>query len=380
MVVHGREAADIIAHQFSPTSAGFIMTRPIQATIHTAALRHNYHQAKIAAPASRAYAVIKANGYGHGMLRVAAALAEADGFALLEIEQAQLLRGQGCVQPIILLEGVFGPDELVICSELDLRIAVHCEEQLRWLEGAKLARPLDVCLKLNTGMNRLGFVAERAPEIAARLVACTNVASVTLMMHFATADEPAQGIDWQLDRFRSATRDLGLPVTLANSAALLDYPGVRGDWVRPGIMLYGSSPFADRSAADLGLIPAMTLTSRIIGVQELAVGEVVGYGATFRAERPMRIGIVACGYADGYPRHAPTGTPVLVDGQRTGLVGRISMDMLVVDLTCIPAASIGSPVELWGEHLSIDEVAAAAGTISYELMCAVAPRVPIVAD
>ena len=356
------------------------MTRPIQATIHTAALRHNYRQAKIAAPASRAYAVIKANGYGHGMLRVADALNDADGFALLEIEQAQQLREQGFMQPIILLEGVFGPEELAICAELDLRIAVHCEEQLRWLEGARLVRPLDVCLKLNTGMNRLGFVAERAPEIAARLAACANVASVTLMMHFATADELPQGIDWQLNRFRSATRDLGLPVTLANSAALLDYPGVRGDWVRPGIMLYGSSPFADRSAADLGLRPAMTLTSRIIGVQELAPGDVVGYGATFCVDRSMCIGIVACGYADGYPRHAPTGTPVLVNGQRTGLIGRISMDMLAVDLTGIAAASVGSPVELWGEGLSIDDVAAAAGTISYELMCALAPRVPVVTD
>lgn len=354
------------------------MTRPVLVSIHADALRHNYRLAKTCAPHSLAFAVLKANGYGHGLLRVAESLVDADGFALLEIEEAVRLREQGFKQPILLLEGVFSSDELAICAEFSLHIAVHCPEQVQWLENARIPRPLMVCLKLNTGMNRLGFVAEQAREWAQRLQACSNVGGVVLMAHFATADEPDVGVDWQLRRFCDATAGLGLPACLANSAAIIDYPATHADWVRPGIMLYGSSPFAERSARDLGLRPAMTLSSRIIGVQLLAAGAAVGYGRTFHAEQTMRIGVVACGYADGYPRHAPTGTPVVVCGQRTRLVGRVSMDMLVVDLTDIPAAAVGSPVELWGGQVSIDEVAAAAGTISYELMCALALRVPVV--
>ncbi len=356
------------------------MTRPILATIHTRALQHNYRLLKARAPASRAWAVVKANAYGHGLLRTARALADADGFALLEIEQALVLREAGFDQPVLLLEGVFEPDELPVCALHDFHVTVHGEQQLHWLESARLARPLHVCLKLNTGMSRLGFEAERAGEIAARLSRCPNVCSITLMMHFATADDPALGIEWQLERFRRATGGLNLPVSMANSAALLDYPRTHAQWVRPGITLYGSSPFATRPARELGLQPAMTLGSSIIAIQQLAPGTRVGYGATYRAEEPMRIGIVACGYADGYPRHAPTGTPVLVAGKRTGLVGRVSMDMLAVDLTAIPEADVGSVVELWGKNLSIDEVASAAGTISYELMCALAQRVRVAED
>jgi alanine racemase len=203
------------------------------------------------------------------------------------------------------------------------------------------------------------------------------VGRITLMTHFACADE-AQGIATQLACFNSLATGLGAPRCLANSAAILRYPESHGDWVRPGIMLYGSSPFADVSAASLDLKPVMTLTSAIIGVQELQAGEAAGYGATFRAQQPTRIGIVACGYADGYPRHAPTGTPVLVNGQRCCTLGRVSMDMLCVDLTGIPGAGVGSPVTLWGKGLPVEEVAAAAGTISYELLCALAPRVPVV--
>lgn len=356
------------------------MTRPILATIHSEALQHNYRQVKSYAPRSQAFAVIKANGYGHGLLHVAAALADADGFALLELEQAVRLRQQGFVQPILLLEGIFSAADLQVCAELDLRIALHCAEQVAWLEQASLSRPLTVALKLNTGMNRLGFVVETARDWARRLAGCPNVASLALMAHFATADEPDVGIDWQLQRFRDATAGLNVPVSLANSAAIIDYPAAHADWIRPGIMLYGASPFAERSAADLGLLPAMTLSSRVISTQSLQPGDTVGYGATFRASAPMRIGTVACGYADGYPRHAPTGTPVWVAGCRTRLLGRVSMDMLAVDLTDVPAASVGSPVELWGRNVSIDEVAAAAGTISYELMCAIAQRVPMAAD
>jgi alanine racemase len=263
-----------------------------------------------------------------------------------------------------------------LCSRYKLGLVVHEPRQLAWLEAADLPAPLDVSLKLNTGMNRLGFVAEDAPQWVARLRACRNVASMTLMMHFACADEPAKGIEAQWTRFLRANEKLALPVCAANSAALFAYPQTHGTAVRPGIVLYGSSPFADRSARDLGLLATMTLQSKIIGVQDLQPGDSVGYGARFSAEQPMRIGVVACGYADGYPRHAPTGTPVWVAGQRTRLIGRVSMDMLALDLTGLNAG-IGSEVELWGANLPIDEVASAAGTIAYELMCALAPRVPV---
>jgi len=352
------------------------MTRPIEALIHSAALQHNYHLVKNLAPQAFVWAVIKANAYGHGLQRVVKALPDAEGFAILEIEQAISLREAGEKRPILLLEGVFSADEVALCSRYNFSLAVHEPRQLEWLEVADLPDRVHVALKLNTGMNRLGFIAEDAERWAARLKACRNVASLTLMMHFATADEPAKGIDAQWSRFTAVNEKLGLPVCAANSAAIFAYPQTHGAAIRPGIVLYGSSPFADRSAKDLGLQAAMTLKSKIIGVQALQAGDAVGYGATFRTETPMRIGVVACGYGDGYPRHAPTGAPVWVAGQRTRLVGRISMDMLTVDLTGI-AGDIGSEVELWGQNLPIDEVAAAAGTISYELMCALALRVPV---
>ncbi|MBE9610181.1 alanine racemase [Chitinilyticum piscinae] len=352
------------------------MSRPLHATIDSTALTHNLAQLQARAGSARVLSVVKANAYGHGLARVAPALANTDGWATLELDSAIHLREQGYTQPIVLLEGVFAARELEICSQYRIGCAVHGEHQLAWLREAKLPAPVDVLLKLNTGMNRLGFPPERAPELVGQVRQLPAVAAVTVMTHFATADEPDKGIAVQYERFRSAIAGLDVPVSLANSAALLAYPQARGDWVRPGIALYGSSPFADRSAQSLGLRAVMTLQSAIIGVQELHAGDAVGYGATFVADRNMRVGTVACGYADGYPRHAGTGTPVLVAGQRTRLLGRVSMDMLAVDLTPIPAAGIGSPVELWGRSLSVDEVAAAAGTIAYELLCAVAPRVP----
>ncbi|UXY14980.1 alanine racemase [Chitiniphilus purpureus] len=353
------------------------MSRPLELVIHEAAIRHNYRLAKSLAPQCLAFAVVKANAYGHGLTRVAQALAEADGFAILEIEGALALRRMGLTQPILLLEGVFSEAELALAAHHDLWLVLHEDRALAWLESMRLARPVQVFLKLNSGMNRLGFPAAQAPALAARLRRCANVAGVTVMTHFATADEPERGIAAQAARFDAAVDGLGLPVSLANSAALIDYPAARRGWVRPGIILYGSSPFAHRTAAALGLQPAMTLRSRVIGVQQLQPGDTVGYGATFAATAPMMVGIVACGYADGYPRHAPTGTPVLVDGMPSYLVGRVSMDMLAVDLTAVPQAGVGTPVELWGAGLAIDAVAAAAGTIGYELMCAIAPRVPV---
>jgi alanine racemase len=245
------------------------------------------------------------------------------------------------------------------------------------LEHARLPSRIDVFLKVNTGMNRLGLSPDSVRGAYARLQACGNAGDITLMTHFANADDP-RGIEWQLEIFRRASAGLDLPVSTSNSAALLRYPDSTQGWSRPGIMLYGASPFPEQSADALGLMPAMTLQSSIIAVQSLKLGDSVGYGAAFAAEQRMRIGVVACGYADGYPRHAPSGTPIVVNGRRTRTVGRVSMDMLCVDLTHLPDAGVGSAVVLWGEGIPVEEVAAAAGTVSYELLCALAARVPVV--
>lgn len=355
-------------------------SRPIRARIAPAALLHNYRLAKSLAPHARAWAVIKANAYGHGQWRAIDALKEAaDGFAILETENGVALREAGVTQPILLLEGIFSTRDARAVREYGLTTVLHCPEQLEtFLAAGPLTTPLAVYLKLNTGMNRLGFTAQTLPAARARLAEFPML-SVTLMSHFAEADGE-RGIDWQLERFAAMTEGWSGPMCLANSAAIIDFKQTHRDWVRPGIMLYGASPFTDRSAVDLGLRPVMALESALIGVQTLQAGDRVGYGGTFTAERPMRIGIVACGYADGYPRHAPSGTPMAVMGQRTRTVGRVSMDMLACDITEIPEAGIGVPVTLWGEgvagNVPADEVATAAGTIAYELFCALAPRVP----
>ncbi len=353
------------------------MARPLRATIRLSALRANLEVARRAVPHARLLAVIKANGYGHGLLRAAAALQDGDGFGVLELEAAVRLRESGHNRRILLLEGPFEPVELPYFSQYRLSAAVHSAEQIAMLEQVRLPAPVDVFLKLNTGMNRLGFDAGAAPAALERLRASANVTEITLMTHFANADD-AKGIEWQLRAFGKLGTSSHLPVSIANSATLLRYPALTQGWARPGIMLYGASPFADRSAAELGLTPVMTLASRIIAVQTLRPGDAVGYGGAFIAERPMRIGVVACGYADGYPRHAGSGTPVLVGGRRTRTVGRVSMDMLCVDLSGLAPSGVGSPVVLWGEGLPVEEVATAAGTVSYELLCALAPRVPVV--
>jgi alanine racemase len=353
------------------------MTRPILATIHTDALRHNLAVARRHAPQSKMMAVIKAHGYGHGLLRVASALQDADGFAVLNISEGIALREAGFGQTILLLEGLFDADELAIAAEHRLAAVVHSEPQLLMLEAVQGIPAIDVFLKVNTGMNRLGVPIGRFWSFYDRLRVCKSVGQITLMTHFATADEET-GIVAQFDLFDELTREISLPRTMANSAAILRYPQTHTDWVRPGIMLYGATPFADQSAADLGLQPAMTLSSEIIGIQTLQPGDSVGYGRRFIAERQTRIGVVACGYADGYPRHAPNGTPIAIAGKRTRTVGRVSMDMLYADLTDIPEADIGSPVELWGTQVPVDAVAEASGTVGYELLCALAPRVPVV--
>jgi len=353
------------------------MPRPLTATIDRGALRHNLGVVRRCAPRARVFAVIKADAYGHGLLRAAGALPDAEGYALLELEAAVRLRDSGCAKRLVLLEGVFEPAELRVAAAHDLTLTVHHEEQLRMLDDAPGGARFDVMLKINTGMNRLGFAPHAARDALARLTAHRSVKELTLMTHFATADEP-RGVAWQMQVFDAVAAELRLPRCLANSAAILRHPQTHADWVRPGIMLYGCSPFADISAGDLGLRPVMTLASELIAVQELKAGDRVGYGGAFEAKETMRVGIVACGYADGYPRHAPTGTPILVAGRRARTLGRVSMDVLCADLTGIPEAHVGTPVTLWGTGLSADEVAASAGTVSYELLCALAPRVRVI--
>jgi len=348
--------------------------RPIRALFDLAALRENLAVARARAPRARVWAVVKADAYGHGLERAVRALDAADGFALLDIGDAVALREAGTVKPILLLEGAFGPDDLRVVAEHGLTIVVHTDEQIAMLEGSGLPSRVPVYLKMNSGMNRLGFPPERYRPAYERLARAPVVAGITLMTHFADADG-ARGVAEQLRRFERAAAPVAAPRCLANSAAILRYPETHADWVRPGIMLYGCSPFAGEPAGALGLKPVMTLASELIDVRTLAPGDRVGYGGSFAADRPMRIGVVACGYADGYPRHAPTGTPLLVNGRRTRTVGTVSMDMLTVDLEGLPDAGAGTPVTLWGEGLSCDEVAAAAGTLSYQLLCSLGARV-----
>ena len=368
------------------------MSRPIKATIDLAALRHNHAVARRHARGAHLWTVVKANAYGHGLLRVTRALGDdAEGYALIELDAAVSLRQAGLRQPLLLLEGFYHADELPLFARLQLTPVLHCLEQVRMFVAADLAQALPIYLKLNTGMNRLGLNADELPAALDVLQRSAQVASITLMSHYADADSE-RGIAWQQQRCESMCAGLGFaaPLSSANSAALLAYPEPRSDWVRPGIMLYGSSPFPERhSAAALDLLPVMTLATELIALRNLVPGDRVGYGGLFTAERPMRVGVAACGYADGYPRQAGTGTPALVEGKRTRLLGRVSMDKICVDLTDIANARLGSPVVLWGGErsecgecadsgalLPADEVASAAGTVSYELFCALASRVP----
>ena len=341
------------------------MSRPIQATISLSALRDNYAVAKRAAPRSKVFAVVKANGYGHGVERVQRALPTADGFGLVELDAALAIRERGFKGPILLLEGFFEPSELPFITSSDIAVVVHSEEQLRMLETSRPAKLLDVFLKVNTGMNRLGFTIEGTRAALERLQRSGAAKSITLMTHFATSDWE-RGIDEAMRRF-----------PFAHSAAIFVHPQSHADIVRLGISLYGATPFAEGSAQALGVRPAMTLASRLIAIQDLEPGAAIGYGATYTSERAMRIGVVACGYADGYPRHAPSGTPILVNGVRAKTAGRVSMDMITVDLAGVPNARVGMPVVLWGEGMPIDDVAQSAGTVGYELMCALAPRVRV---
>lgn len=359
------------------------MPRPLTATIHLDAMRHNLARARACAPGARAWAVVKADAYGHGLGRAMRGFADADGLALIELDKAVELRRRGWNKPILLLEGIFEAADVPLLAEHGLESAVHTLEQIAMLERAAIRAPIDVHLKMNSGMNRLGFMPDQFAAAHARLRAIPLVRRISLMTHFANGDEPDHPqlpVAEQVRRFRAGAEGLAGERSLCNSGALLHQPRLgallQADWVRPGIMLYGGAPGAE-GAAEHGLLPAMTLSSEIIGIQRIEKGAAVGYGSRFVAPHPMTVGMVACGYADGYPRHAPLGTPVLVDGVASSLVGRVSMDMLALDLSHLPAARVGSRVTLWGAGLPIDTVAAAAGTIGYELMCALAPRVRV---
>jgi alanine racemase len=353
------------------------MTRPILAQINLAALRANLGIAAQRAAGAQVLAVVKANAYGHGLLRVLPALTDADGLALLELDSAVALREQHYARRILLLEGFFASDELAEIAARRLAVVVHHIDHVHMLERATLSRPLEVFIKVNSGMNRLGFKPGDVQAVAERLSKAASVAALRLMTHLARADDD-DGVHDQLRVFDSACKGLPYPRSVANSAGVMRYAEVGGEYVRPGIMLYGSSPFPYETAEALGLVPVMTLRSELIAIQDLKANASVGYGSGYTAARAHRIGVVACGYADGYPRHAPNGTPVLVCGKKVRTAGRVSMDMMTVDLTDVPEATIGSPVTLWGEGLSVDDVAAAASTVGYELLCAVPARVPCV--
>jgi len=364
--------------------ANRLINRPILASIRTSAFRHNLNRVRELAPESKIWAVIKAKAYGHGLEGALQGLESTDGFALLDIEDAQWLRAQQWQGRILLLEGLFHENEIPVARELHLDLVVHCEAQIQWLETNALAgKPLNIFLKLNSGMNRLGFTPKAYRNAFHRLHAAGY--HLHHMTHFANADQMDRQptVGQQMECLQETIEGLEASSSLGNSAAILWHRNAVGEWARPGIMLYGASPTGRHAdIAHAQLEPVMQLRSEIIDVQELKKGDRVGYGGRYEAPEDMRIGVVACGYADGYPRHAKDGTPVWVEsesgvGVTCPIVGQVSMDMLTIDLRAAPAAGVGTVVELWGAVISVDDVAQMSGTIGYELLCALAPRVPV---
>jgi alanine racemase len=352
------------------------MSRPARARIDLQALRHNFSRVRQAAPHSRTMAIIKANAYGHGTVEVARALPDATAFGVACLEEAIALREAGFDRRIVLLEGLFAADDIDLINAYRLDVVVHHDSQLDLLEQGHMSRPVDVWLKIDTGMNRLGFMPDSVAAARARLAGIAGIGTVRLMTHFACADDLSSDYTRkQLGLFNAVAAQLAGECSLANSAAVLGWPESHADWVRPGVMLYGSSPLLGRSAAELDLRPVMTLTTRLIAVNPRRRGDPVGYSGDWVCPTDTNIGVAAIGYGDGYPRHAPSGMPVLVNGRRVPLAGRVSMDMICVDLKSQPRAQVGDEVVLWGDGLPIDEVAAMAGTISYELFCGVGRRV-----
>lgn len=354
------------------------MSRATRAVIDLSALQHNLRRVRAAAPHARIMAVVKANGYGHGLQRVARALAGADAFGVSCLDEAIALREAGVQAPIILLEGFVRASDLAAVRRYGLACVVHHETQLAILE-AERGPPLPVWLKLDTGMHRIGFPVADFGAIYSRLSACAAVARpITLMTHLASADDRRSRLtEQQLELIRGAAAGLDCPVSIANSAGVLGWPHTHADWVRPGVMLYGVGPFEDGVGPEYGLRPVMTLRTELIAVNRYRRGDAIGYAGTWRCPEDMPVGVVAIGYGDGYPRHAPSGTPVLVNGRRVPLIGRVSMDMLSVDLRSQPGAQVGEPVVLWGDGLPVEEIARSAGTIGYQLLCSVAPRVKV---
>lgn len=352
------------------------MMRAAEAIIDLDALRHNLRTVKAAANDRRVMAVIKANAYGHGMLDVARGLREGDAFAVACLDEAVTLRNAGITQPIVLLEGFFSADELAALPQHRLTPVLHHAHQIELLERARLTDPLPVWIKIDSGMHRLGFPPEHALEMYQRALRCMNVLIAGFMTHLANADVRDDDLTRrQLACFNSAVANLPGARSIANSAGVLAWPETQADWIRPGISLYGVSPFADQCGDDLGLKPVMTLQSQLISVQQRRKGERIGYGGDHLCSEDMTVGVAAIGYGDGYPRQVSSGTPVLVNGKRVPLIARVSMDMLCVDLRTQPDARCGDPVCLWGAGLSVEEIAAAAGTIPYELLCRVTARV-----
>jgi alanine racemase len=358
------------------------MTGPVRARIDLRALRHNLHQVRGAAPHSKVMAVVKANGYGHGLVAVAEALEEADGLAVARLEEALMLREAGIRKPVTLLEGFMDAAELEVAGRQGLEVVLHSDYQLALLESAHVQAPLRVWVKLDTGMHRLGFAPERLQAVIRRLRALSFVQQPPgCLSHLACADERANpATEDQRRRFEEALDGYTGERSLANSAGLLGWPDVHYDWVRPGIMLYGVSPFTDALGPGLGLRPAMTLETRILGIRELRKGDAIGYGGSWVCPEGMRVGVAAIGYGDGYPRHAAAGTPVLVNERRVPLVGRVSMDMITLDLRGHDTVREGDRVVLWGEGLPVEEVAAAADTIGYELLTGITGRVRLEYD
>jgi len=356
------------------------MTRPSKVIIDLAALRHNYSRVQQIARGCKVMAVVKADAYGHGLVRVANALSMADAFGVACLEEAELLRQSNITSPIVILEGPYSALELRQIELLNLDIVVHHQSQLEMLEQSDLKSPLKVWLKVDSGMHRLGFDLGDVTSIWNRLQACKSVSNdCVLMTHLATANEPDNPMtQTQLDDFGRVCVDINDERSIANSAGIVSCPQSHADWVRPGLMLYGVSPIQDRKAVDHDLKPVMSLVSQLISIKKLKKGEPVGYGASWRCPSDTTIGIVAAGYGDGFPRHAKSGTPTLVNGRRASIIGNASMDMLTVDLSAQAEAKVGDTVELWGENLAIEEIAMYAGTIPYELLCGVHKRLAFI--
>jgi alanine racemase len=356
------------------------MNPPLGAIAHidTSALVHNLSRVRASAPNSRVLAVIKADAYGHGLLNVARALRDADGFAVARLVEAQALRAAGMTQRIVLLAGVHDADEFRLVAQLAIDIVVHHRAQVELLEQAPPGVRLNVWLKVDSGMHRLGVPPAAVAELHARLSRCAALGEpLRVMSHLADADElDSDTTAQQIDTVYECTAGLNAELSIANSAGVLAWPGAHTQWVRPGIMLYGISPFARHTGLDHALRPAMTLSTRVFAINDISKDSPIGYGGTYTTPEAMAIGAAAVGYADGYPRNLPNGTRVLVDGQSVPIVGRVSMDTITLDLRHHDAARIGSKVVLWGDFLPIETVASGAGTIAYELLCRVGSRVP----